>query len=414
MQNGIDYKRTTYHCYISYIVQAIVNNLLPLFFVIFRNNYGIGSDKLGSLIIINFLIQLFVDTLAARFGDTVGFRASMVGAHFFAAAGLVLAAVLPLVLNNTFLALCIATVFFAVGGGLIEVVVSPLVDALTVNKDGTAMSFLHSFYCWGQVAVVAISTLLLALFGSDRWYILPLIWAVVPFLNAFPFMYLPIPATVSESERVPLKTLFKNKTFIIMFLLMVTAGASELAMSQWASFFAERGLGVTKVMGDLLGPCAFAVLMGLSRVLYGIFGDRLNIEKSMLLCSVLCAACYLLAGLSKNPYLGLLGCAVCGFSVGLMWPGTLSLAGKSFCGGTAMFGVLAVAGDLGCSVGPWLTGMVSAAVENNSTLLNVCKNYGFTAQQASIKLGLLVAVIFPITTIICFSIPKKSRKDELL
>lgn len=405
------FKRTKYHCYVGYIVQAIVNNLLPLFFVIFQKNYGIGSEKLSTLIIINFLIQLAVDVLATRFGDKVGFRASMIIAHFSAAAGLVAAAVLPLVMPNTFAALCIATLMFAVGGGLIEVVVSPIVDALTDEANGTAMAFLHSFYCWGQVGVVAVSTLLLLLFGNSRWYLLPLIWAVIPFFNAFPFMYLPMPEAVAESERVPLKSLFKNGKFIMLFMLMLTAGASELAMSQWASFFAECGLGVTKVMGDLLGPCAFAVLMGLARILYGIYGKQLDLQKTMLLSAVLCIVCYITAGLSRNPYLGLAGCAVCGFSVGLMWPGTLSLAGNTFNGGTAMFGVLAVAGDLGCSVGPWLTGIVSAAVAKSDTLLNLGNALGFDAQQSTIKLGLLAAAVFPVITVICI-VSGRRKTDE--
>ncbi len=411
MSKVSEFRKTRYHCYIGYIVQAIVNNLLPLFFVIFSRDYGIGSDKLGTLIIINFLIQLCVDAFATRFGDAIGFRASMVLAHLFAAAGLVGAAILPLVMQNTFAALCIATLFFAIGGGLIEVVVSPLVDALTEETNGTAMAFLHSFYCWGQVAVVAISTLMLLLFGDGKWYLLPLIWAIVPFFNAFPFIFLPMPEAVSANERVPLKQLFKNGKFIAMFLLMMTAGASELAMSQWASFFAECGLGVSKVVGDLLGPCAFAVLMGMARIIYGIYGEKLNLKKSMLASALLCIACYITAGLCKSPYIGLLSCALCGFSVGLMWPGTLSLAGKSFNGGTAMFGVLAIAGDLGCSLGPWLTGILSAATEKSAFFARL---YGgaLDGKQVGIKLGLLAAVIFPLITVISLFIGRNKNNEK--
>lgn len=393
------YRNTMAACYVGYIVQAVVNNLLPLLFVIFKEHFGISTQKLGSLILINFVMQLFIDLAASRFGDKLGYRRALVLAHLCAGLGLILAGVLPIILPSAYLGLILATFFYAIGGGLIEVMVSPMMDAMPSDNKSAAMSFLHSFYCWGQVAVVLLSTVFIKLVGEQYWYILPVVWSLVPLFNVISFLRVPMPEMLAEEERVSLKELFRNKMFLCFVLLMISAGSSELAMSQWASYFAEEGLGVSKFLGDLLGPCAFAVFMGIARVIYGIFGSRIPLKKAMLLCALLCVGCYLLAGLSRNPYFALLGCAVCGFSVGVMWPGTLSLAGAAFKGGTAMFGILALSGDIGCSIGPWLTGIVSGMVEHSERLSAFGDAFGWSAQQTGIKLGLLLAVVFPIITV---------------
>lgn len=410
------YSRTIKYCYVGYVVQAIVNNLLPLFFVIFKENYGISNDKLAALISINFVIQLVLDFAASRFGAKLGYRKSLILAHICATVGLVGICVFPQIFGNVYLGLIVATLFFAVGGGLIEVMVSPVMDGMELDENGSAMSLLHSFYCWGQVFVVALSTVFINFFGKDSWKILPLIWAIVPFLNIFPFIKAKLPPMLPESKREPMGNLIKNKVFLLLVVLMIAAGASELSISQWASYFAEKGLGVSKTVGDLLGPCLFAVLMGISRVLYGIFGEKINLRRTMFLLGILCTCSYLVAGLSKNTAISLAACAVCGFSVGLAWPGTLSIAGKKFAGGTAMFGILALAGDIGCSIGPYITGVVSGIAEQSEKLLEFGTRANFSAEQFPIKLGILSAVIFPLITVASITvwriIDKISNRSE--
>lgn len=406
------YKGTMRYCYVAYIVQAIVNNLLPLFFVIFREHFGISTVKLGSLVLINFILQLITDVVASKFGDRWGYRLSMLMAHGMATVGLVLAAILPFLFKDAFIGLIVATFFSAIGGGLIEVMVSPLMDSLQLVQKSSAMSFLHSFYCWGQVAVVLVSTLFIKFCGEAYWFVLPPIWAIVPFVNTFMFIKTPLPETIKEEERTPLKHLFKNPTFILMLIVMVCAGASELSMAQWASFFAEKGLGVSKVMGDLLGPCAFALFMGISRMIHGVYGERLSLKWSIVFSAALGVVCYAVAGLSLNPIFALAGCAVCGFSVGIMWPGTLSLASRNFPhGGTAMFGLLAMGGDLGCSIGPWLTGLVADFSEKSSFVLKIAEKSGQECEQIAIKLGLLVGMIFPLFMVISLIFNKKGDKQ---
>lgn len=394
----------------AYVVQSIVNNLLPLFFVIFSDRFGISTVKLGSIVLINFSLQLITDIVASKFGDRWGYRATMLLSHGFSTFGLLLVAVLPFLLGDVFVGLIIATFFMSIGGGLIEVMVSPLMDSLQLMQKSSAMSFLHSFYCWGQVAVVLFTTLLIKLIGEQYWFIFPIIWAIVPFVNMFMFIKAPLPDTIKEEERTPMRHLFKRPLFILMLIIMLCAGASELSIAQWASFFAEKGLGVSKVVGDLLGPCAFAMFMGIARVVHSVYGERMPLKWSIITSAALGVVCYALAGLSLNPILALTGCAVCGFSVGIMWPGTLSLASRHFTkGGTAMFGILAMAGDLGCSVGPWLTGFVAEISENSSFIAQNAVKTGLDAEQLAIKFGLLVGIIFPLFMVISLLFNKKGE-----
>ena len=280
------------------------------------------------------------------------------------------------------------------GGGLIEVIISPIVDSCPGDAKASAMSLLHSFYCWGQVGVVLITTLLLRLIGEDLWFIIPILWSLLPLYNLFRFLKVPLMPTVPEEEKTPLKTLFTSKIFLVALLLMLCAGASELAMSQWSSLFAERALGVTKVIGDLLGPCLFAVFMGIGRTIYGVWGEKIHLTGAMVFCAALCILCYLGTALFENPWLSLLSCALCGFSVSLMWPGTFSLTSAAYPkGGTAMFGILAVLGDVGCSVGPALMGAVSGAVSGNAKIAASFPN--LTADQLGLKSGMLFSAVFP-------------------
>jgi len=375
-----NYRKTIYACFTGYIVQAIINNFIPLLFLTFESIYQIPLSKITTLITINFGIQLLVDLLSAGFIDKIGYRASILIAHVFAAAGLLGLVILPELLENAYAGLLTSVTVYALGGGLIEVLVSPIMESCPTENKEKAMSLLHSFYCWGHVGVVLLSTLFFRMFGIENWKLLTCIWIIVPAVNIFVFANAPIASLVEDGETgMSMSELCKSKTFWILMLMMLCAGASEQSVSQWASTFAEKGLGVSKTLGDLAGPMAFAVLMGSARAFYGKFGDKIDLDKFMAGSGILCIAAYLCISLAPSPFLSLLGCAVCGLSVGIMWPGSFSKASKALKnGGTAMFALLALAGDLGCSGGPTLAGAVSSALSEN------------------LKKGILAAIIFPI------------------
>lgn len=394
MEKTQNFKSTVFACYRGYITQGIVNNLSPLFFVLFQNKFGISYSLISTLILCNFVTQVITDMLSVKYVDRIGYRKSAVIAHALAFLGLVMQGTLPNVLPAPYVGLVLATIVNGVGGGLIEVIISPIVDSCPGDAKASAMSLLHSFYCWGQVGVVLITTLLLRLIGEDLWFIIPILWSLLPLYNLFRFLKVPLTPTVPEEEKTPLKTLFTSKIFLMALLLMLCAGASELAMSQWSSLFAERALGVTKVIGDLLGPCLFAVFMGIGRTIYGVWGEKIHLTGAMVFCAALCILCYLGTALFENPWLSLLSCALCGFSVSLMWPGTFSLTSAAYPkGGTAMFGILAVLGDVGCSVGPALMGAVSGAVSGNANIAASFPN--LTADQLGLKSGMLFSAVFP-------------------
>ena len=354
------YEHTIYASYIGYITQAIVNNFAPLLFLTFASSYDLTLDKIAMITTVNFTVQLIVDFLSAKVIDKLGYRPMIVAAHVFAASGLIGMAILPEIIGNAYAGILVAVVLYAVGGGIIEVLISPIVEACPTKKKEAAMSLLHSFYCWGHVGVVLVSTLFFTLFGVENWRVLACIWAIVPIINMFYFMIVPIYPIVQEHEKMALGAMLKQKVFWILMILMVCAGASEQAMSQWAFAFAESALHVSKTVGDLMGPCIFAVLMGTSRAIYGKYSDKIPLKKMMAGCALLCIACYLMAILAPSPIWGLAGCAICGFSVGIFWPGTFSLAAAKLPGaGTAMYAFMALAGDVGCSSGPTLVGIVA-------------------------------------------------------
>ena len=386
----MNYKATIVACFVGYIVQAIVNNFVPLLFITFQNQFAIPLSQITLLVTFNFGVQLLVDMLSPLFVDRIGYRASIVLAHVCSAAGLILLTVLP-GLMEPFAGILIAVMVYAIGGGIIEVLISPIMESCPTENKETAMSLLHSFYCWGHVGVVLLSTLFFALAGIQNWRFLACAWAVIPVLNAFVFLKTPIAPLLSEGEKgMGIIQLFASKTFWVLMLMMLCAGASEQAVSQWASAFAEKGLGLSKALGDLAGPMAFAILMGSSRAFYGRYGERIHLDKFMLFSAVLCAASYLLISLAPHPLLSLAGCAVCGLSVGIMWPGTFNKAAAALRGGgTTMFALLALAGDLGCSSGPSLVGFVSGLAGDN------------------LKIGIMFALVFPILMILCL---KKNRK----
>ncbi|MCM1252164.1 MAG: MFS transporter [Clostridium sp.] len=374
------YNKTITACFVGYIVQAIVNNFVPLLFLVFQRTYDIPLARITLLVTFNFGIQLLVDLLSAKFVDKIGYRVAMTAAHILSAAGLILLTFLPEVCPSPFVGILIAVMIYAIGGGLLEVLVSPVVEACPSDNKEKAMSMLHSFYCWGHVGVVLFSTLFFKLFGIDNWKFAAVLWAVVPICNAFVFTRVPIAPLLEEGDTgLRLKELFSMKIFWILLIMMICAGASEQAVSQWASAFAEQGLGISKTAGDLAGPMAFAIFMGTARAFYGKYGDHIELNRFMIYSSILCIISYLGISLLPIPQLSLAACALCGLSVGIMWPGTFSKAAKALPkGGTAMFALLALGGDIGCSGGPTLVGFISSELGGN------------------LKMGILAGIIFPV------------------
>ena len=352
-----NYQKTLRACYLGFITQAIAANFVPLLFLTFHTDYGIPLGQIALISSVFFLTQLVVDVLCARFVDGIGYRRAIVASEVASALGLIGLAIVPDLCPNPFAGILGCVVIYAIGSGLIEVLCSPIVEACPFDNKESVMSLLHSFYCWGAVGTILLSTLFFAAFGVQRWRLLSCLWALIPLYNIYNFATCPIEHLVEDGEGMTMGQLFATPLFWVSVLLMVCSGASELSMAQWASAFAESGLGLTKALGDLLGPCLFAITMGISRVLYGKFGDRLDLTKAMLSSGALCLGCYLLASIATNPALGLVGCVMCGFSVGIMWSGTISISSRRMpLGGTAMFALLAMAGDLGGAFGPGLVG----------------------------------------------------------
>lgn len=391
-----NYNHTVFACYFGYIIQAIVNNFAPLLFLTFREEFGIPLQKITTFVTINFLFQLFIDVVCAKVVDKIGYRKCIVAAQLFSSLGIAGLGILPDLFDNPYIGLIIAILLYATGGGLIEVLVSPIVEACPIKNKKAAMSLLHSFYCWGHLFVVIASTIFFTVFGIENWRILAIFWAIVPFFNTFYFAKVPIAPLVEEGKQMSLKELFSSKAFLLFILIMVCAGASEQGMSQWASAFTEAGLGVSKTIGDLAGPSLFAITMGTSRVIYSKISEKIDLNKYMIGCAVLCISAYTLASFSGNPIFSLVGCALCGFSVGVMWPGAFSLASEKFPkGGTAMFAFLALAGDFGCSFGPTVVGFATGAMNDD------------------LKKGVFAAVAFPVILIVALAVMRKLKCKNL-
>lgn len=372
------FRYTFYACYAGYFVQSIINNFLPLLFLTFSESFGFSYGRISMLIVINFGVQLFVDLASTLFVDRLGYGKCVVFAHTFACLGLAGLGILPFILDP-YAGIILSVVIYAVGSGLIEVVISPIVEACPGERKAAQMSLLHSFYCWGQMIVVLFSTFYFIAFGTSSWRYLAFLWALVPLINGIFFTLVPMPPVLAKGESLGIKGLAKTRLFYVFALLMLCSGASEIAMSQWASFFAESGLKVSKTVGDLLGPCLFAAFMGTARVGYSRLSDKIPLEKMMLFSGALCTVCYLVASLSPIPLLSLAGCALCGLSVGIMWPATFSLASEKIPkGGTVLFALLALFGDLGCASGPAVVGKIS-------------EHFG-----GEVSIGLLFAIAYPI------------------
>ncbi len=371
------YKSTKIACFAGFVVQAIINNFLPLLFIIFNTQYNLNYEQLGRLLFINFFVQLIVDAITPAIVKRIGYRGAAIACHGLAALGLCMLGTLPLLFPaHVYTCVIISIIIYAAGSGIIEVCISPIVELLPGDKKGADMAFSHSFYCWGQAFTVLVSTLLIFSFGQSKWQFIPMLWAIIPFINMLNFITVPIVEEQNEPMAKTADTLFKNRDFWIFAVIMICAGASEITMAEWASIFTQQALGVSKTVGDLLGPCAFAVCMGSGRVIFGLLDGKFNPKKALILNNILCILCYVGVAVLNIPALSLIACALCGFSVSLSWPGTYSMAARHFpTGGTLMFSVLALCGDLGCSIGPWIMGIVA-----NST---------------SLETGFLVCAIFP-------------------
>ena len=390
-----NYQKTKRACYMGFITQAIAANFAPLLFLKFHNDYQIALGKIALISTCFFLTQLLVDLFCAKFVDKIGYRICIVISEVCSAAGLVGLAFLPDLLPEPLVGIILSVIVYAVGSGLIEVLCSPIVEACPFDNKEATMSLLHSFYCWGAVGTIVISTLFFAVFGMDSWKWLAVLWALVPAINIYNFATCPIEHLVDEGEGMGIKELFRKPLFWISICLMICSGASELAMAQWASAYAEAALGLSKTFGDLIGPCMFAITMGISRLIFGKYGEKMDLMKFMTGSGILCVICYLLTTLSSNPVIGLTGCIVCGFSVGIMWPGTISITSKKMpAGGTAMFALLAMAGDLGGSIGPGIVGYVTQNSDNN------------------IRVGMGIGLIFPLVLLVMLFILCKGKKTQ--
>ena len=389
-----NYRKTKTACYLGFVTQAIAANFAPLLFLKFHNDYNISLGNIALISTCFFFTQLLVDLFCAKFVDKIGYRICIVASEVCSAAGLIGLAFLPDILPNPFAGILCSVIVYAIGSGLIEVLGSPIVEACPFENKEATMSLLHSFYCWGAVGTILISTLFFLLFGMDSWKWLAVLWALIPTCNIYNFATCPIEHLVEEGNGMSIRELFQKPLFWISVCLMICSGASELAMAQWASAYAEAALGLSKAIGDLTGPCMFAVTMGISRVIFGKYGDRIDLMKFMTGSGILCVVCYLLTSLSSNPLIGLIGCIVCGFSVGIMWPGTISISSKKFpLGGTAMFALLAMAGDLGGSIGPGIVGYITQAAGDN------------------IRIGMSVGLVFPVILLVMLFILSIEKHD---
>ncbi len=396
-------------CYISYTVQALCINITPLFFVIFKRDYGLKVTDIAFLVLFSFIIQLITDVASIKLINAFGYRKCAVSANLIAFIGLVLLSILPRFMP-IFPGLIIASFLYSVGAGLVEVVINPIIDSFPNENGAVALTILHSFYCWGQTAVILLSTFIIFVIGETNWFYIPLFWSLIPLINAFLFIKAPIIEADPSNEKTDIKNLLKSTSFVLLFVVMICVGSSEMVISQWASYFAETGLGVSKVVGDLMGPCIFAFMMAVGRTLYSLFGHKIPIVKALCFCALFATLSYIGISIFKSPVAVIISFAVAGLSVSIMWPGTLAATSSIFNKGkTSMFALLALAGDAGCSIGPWVNGMVND-IANEFTGLQFLTRLGFAPDNAALRLGILVSGLFPLVMLVLMLVLPKSQK----
>lgn len=381
-----NYIHTLHACNIGYVTQAIVNNFAPLLFLTFRSEFGISIAETSALVMLNFVTQMVVAFLSAKIADRISYRRTLVGGGFCSALGLFLLAFLPRLIPRPFLALSVSIAVYAIGGGVVEAIDSPLVEACPFKRKAADMSLVHAFYCWGQMLVVLCSSLYFRMFHVENWRVLACVWALVPLLNAVYFMFVPMKSLVSDKERaLGFSDLFRNRLFWLFAIMMLCSGASEHCMNQWASAFSESALHIDKSLGDILGPCFFAFFMGSSRTLFAVFSKKLNLLNCLVASSLSCACAYLVVGVFSNPWLCLAGCALCGWSAGILWGGVFSMSSCTIpAGGTVMFALLALPGDFGCGFGPMLVGFSTQYVFRDN-----------------LRYGIFSGIVFPVVMLLC-------------
>lgn len=396
------YKSTIRACYIGNLVGALVTNLSPLLFVILMGSYNLSFEQVGRLVLINFFTQIIADLAFSKPVDTYGVRPFITLGHALVFIGFVMFAFSPrLFPHSPYTGLMLATVVFSCGGGLLELLLSAIVQAVPSDAKAAAMSLLHSFYAWGFIVVVVLTFLMLKLFGSANWPWLFLIWSLVPLFNFFNFLRVPLPPQVPDEHRTSTRVLASTPFFIFVVLGIALGGAAEVSMSQWTSAYAETTLGLSKQTGDLLGLCLFAGLLGLGRVLYGTYGKRFDIWRVMFLGSLFAAGCYLVAALSQHPIVSLVACAFCGLGVALLWPGSVTNAAHRFpFAGASMFAILAAGGDTGAAVGPWLLGLIADQIPTDFPL-------------SPLRVGMVIGTLFPLAMAGCLLIQRHIDKKRL-
>lgn len=390
-----NYERTKIACYLGFVTQAITANFAPLLYMTFYRTYGINFADLALISLVFYVTQLAADFLCAKFVDRIGYRKSMIIAQIASGAGVAMLGFVPDMCVSPFAGILICAVIYAIGSGLIEVLCSPIIEACPFENKESMMSLLHSFYCWGALGTIVLSTVFFAVFTTAHWRILACLWAVIPLFNVWNFAVCPIEPIVEDGEGMSISQLLKTRVFWLFILLMICAGASEISMAQWVSAFAESALGVTKTTGDLLGASGFALFMGISRAIYGRYGNKVDLSNFMITSGILCLCSYLAAAFASMPLMGLAGCMLCGFSVGIMWPGSISISSSKLPkGGTALFALLALAGDLGGAAGPALVGNISQMMGEN------------------IQAGILAGTCFPVLLVISVIAVKRNAYNE--
>lgn len=408
-----EFRLTLMAARMGFFTQALVNNLAPVFFVLFRVLYGFSYLQVGILAALNFTLQLFADITSPNLISRFGYRKCAMTAQALCAVGLILMPGLCILTGGVYISFIIPVLIYSYGAGMIEVLASPIVEAIPDLPENTKMSMLHSFYSWGQMTCVALTTLALHFIGYERWFLIPVLWSAIPIFGIILFSRARLDmADMAEKESEKGGRLF-CRSFVLMLIIMTCAGASEIAMSEWSSLFAEEALGVSKVAGDLFGPCMFALFMGMGRMCHAKFGERLNLSRLIKACSLLCVICYVGAALLRPAAASLIFCALTGLSVSLMWPGALSLAAARNNGGARMYGLLAAFGDIGCIIGPVVTSSVSEFADGNERIRAIGAAYGLSADKTALRASLLAMALIPLVMLICLSLfSDKGRENE--
>ena len=405
----VSYQATIYACYLGYFVQAVIVNVTPILFIPLREHFGLTFEQMGRLVLINFITQVVVDLSFSKPVERYGIRPFIVTAHTLACVGLGLFAAAPLLFSNPYTGFVIATIIFSGSGGLLELLLSPIVNAIPTDEKAAAMSVLHSFYSWGQVVVVLLTTVLVAVLGSGKWYLIMVMWTLLPLINIFAFSRVPLAPMVAEEHRTKLRTLIKERFFIVALFGILFGAAAENTMALWTSTFLEKAIHLPKLTGDIAGVCMFASMMGIGRALYGKFGSKINIYKAMLWGSALTTICYLVIAFSPWMFLSLIACAACGLGVSVLWPGSLVISANRFpLAGASMFAVLSSGGDSGASIGPWLVGFMA----DKAPMWMKNMPFSMNGEEFGLRAGLAVGIAFPLAMFFCLKYLIKNHGDE--